>query len=290
MEIGIGLPATIPGTDGESMIEWAQRAERRGFSSLGVIDRLVYPNYEPMISLAAAASVTQHIRLTTAILIAPLRVNSALLAKEAATLHHLSGGRLVLGMAIGGREDDFTGAGLQPKRRGAQLDHQLADMLDIWGGQQRGHAGGIGPALENGRPELIIGGHSRASYERSARFGDGWVMGGGTPDQFSDCLNSLREAWSANGRSDRPRTLSLCYFSLGDNARQQADWYLGDYYDWLGPEIKTAISQSAAVSANMVSDYVKAFSAAGCDELVMFPCSKDPGQVDLLAEALPSSV
>jgi alkanesulfonate monooxygenase SsuD/methylene tetrahydromethanopterin reductase-like flavin-dependent oxidoreductase (luciferase family) len=287
MEIGIGLPATIPGTDGKSVIEWAQRAERRGFSSLGAIDRLVYPNYEPMISLAAAASVTQRIRLTTAILIAPLRVNSALLAKEAATLHHLSGGRLVLGMAIGGREDDFTGAGLQAKRRGTQLDHQLRNMLDIWGGQQRGYAGGIGPALENGRPELIIGGHNPGAFERSARFADGWVMGGGTPDQFSDTLNSLRAAWSAKGRTERPRTLALCYFSLGDRARQQADWYLGDYYGWLGENIKTQIAQSAAVSANMVSDYVKAFAAVGCDELLMFPCSTDPGQVDLLADALP---
>ena len=68
MDVGIGLPTTIPGASGEQILEWARRAEARGFSSLGTIDRIVYGNYEPLIALAAAAAVTERIRLTTAIL------------------------------------------------------------------------------------------------------------------------------------------------------------------------------------------------------------------------------
>src|SRR4051812_48810272 len=107
VDIGIGLPSTIPGVEGRQITEWARRGEAAGFSSLGTIDRLVYPNYEPLIALAAAAAVTERIRLMTAILLAPLRTNDALLAKQAASLQDLSGGRLVLGMAPGGREDDY---------------------------------------------------------------------------------------------------------------------------------------------------------------------------------------
>jgi alkanesulfonate monooxygenase SsuD/methylene tetrahydromethanopterin reductase-like flavin-dependent oxidoreductase (luciferase family) len=111
VKIGIGLPNTIPGLTGEQLIEWARRADAAGFSSLGTIDRIVYPNYEPLVTLAAAAAVTERISLTPSILILPYRISAAIVAKQAATLHHLSGGRLVLGVAVGGREDDYTAAG-----------------------------------------------------------------------------------------------------------------------------------------------------------------------------------
>src|SRR4051812_7293318 len=120
MEVGIGLPTTIPGVTGEQVLEWARRAEARGFSTLGTIDRIVYPNYEPLIALAAVAGVTERIRLATTILIVPYRANAALVAKQAATVDHVSGGRLVLGVAVGGRRGDYalSGGGLHPPRPG----------------------------------------------------------------------------------------------------------------------------------------------------------------------------
>ena len=130
MEIGIGLPSTIPGVQGHEVIEWARRADAAGFSTLGTIDRLTYPNYEPLIALAAAAAVTERIRLTTAILIVPYRESAAILAKQAATLHHLSGRRLVLGMAVGGRDDDYEpyGLSMSPKERWDRLMEMLEEM------------------------------------------------------------------------------------------------------------------------------------------------------------------
>src|SRR2546423_4865 len=91
MDIGIGLPNTVLGVDRRGILDWAREAERAGFASLGTIDRIAYDNYDSLISLAAAAAVTERIRLTTDILIGPLR-QTAHLAKQSATVDHLSGG------------------------------------------------------------------------------------------------------------------------------------------------------------------------------------------------------
>src|SRR3954470_21380422 len=141
MDIGIGLPNTVVGVDRSGIVDWARRAEQAGFSSLGTIDRIAYPNFEPLVSLAAAAAVTERIRLVTDILIAPLRANTALLAKQAATIDQLSGGRLQLGLSAGGRDDDYAVSGLDFGARGRAFDRQLEDLTRLWRGE-----GGVGPA------------------------------------------------------------------------------------------------------------------------------------------------
>ena len=130
MQIGIGLPTAIHGASPALMLEWARRADAGPFSSLAVIDRLVYDNYEPLVTLTAAAAVTHRVLLMTSILIATLR-NAVILAKEAATLDALSGGRLTLGLGVGGREDDFHAAHASYKGRGRHMERQLELMRRI---------------------------------------------------------------------------------------------------------------------------------------------------------------
>ena len=285
MDVGIGLPATIPDAEPEQVLEWARRAERRGFSSLGTIDRLVYGNYEPLIALAAAGAVTERIRLATTILIAPYRLNGALVAKQAASVDRLSGGRLVLGVAVGGREDDYTASGADFRARGRRFDEMLDKWGRIWAGEEFGTAGAIGPRPPRRRPTMVVGGAVDAAFERAAKHGDGWIMGGGSPDQFRDGAAKIDAAWRAAGREGAPRTMALAYFALGEGAREAADRYLHDYYGFLG-EVADMIAGSAATDADTVRAYVQAFSDAGCGELVIFPCNPDPEQVDLLADAL----
>jgi alkanesulfonate monooxygenase SsuD/methylene tetrahydromethanopterin reductase-like flavin-dependent oxidoreductase (luciferase family) len=140
VDIGIGLPNAVRSVARDGIVDWARRAEAAGFSSLGTIDRVAYPNYESLIALAAAAAVTERIRLATDILLAPLRSNTALLAKQAATIDNLSGGRLVLGLAPGAREDDYAVSGVDFHRRGRIFDGQLAALEQLWAGE-----GGVGP-------------------------------------------------------------------------------------------------------------------------------------------------
>ena len=279
MDIGIGLPNAVRGVDRRGIVDWARRAEQAGFSSLGTIDRIVYANYESLIALAAAAAVTERIRLLTDILIAPLRTNTALLAKQAATLDSLSEGRLVLGLAPGGREDDYEVSGADFRSRGRTFDRQLEEMAAIWSG-----GGEIGPAPANGRrPELLIGGASDIGFRRTAAHADGWTFGGGTPDMFAEALGKLREAWRAAGRDGEPRTVVLFYFALGPDAEQLAQ-SLGDYYSFLGDYAQQVV-QSAAKDEQTVQTYLAAFEQAGADEAICFPTTPDPDQVNLLARA-----
>lgn len=282
MKIGIGLPTTIPGVTGQQVTEWAKRSEAAGFSSLGTIDRIVYPNYEPLVSLAAAAAVTERINLTPSILIVPYRVSAAIVAKQTATLHQLSGGRLVLGVAVGGREDDYTAAGASFEDRGARMDQMLDEMKRLWAGEERGFAGGVGPDVSGNPPPIVVGGQIDAAFRRAARFGDGWMAGGGPPEMFPEAKAKLEAAWQAEGREGEPRKLALSYFSLDDDPEAQARETLGGYYAFLGDFADMLIGW-AAKGEDAVKERVDAFRQVGCDELIMIPCSADPGQVDKLA-------
>jgi alkanesulfonate monooxygenase SsuD/methylene tetrahydromethanopterin reductase-like flavin-dependent oxidoreductase (luciferase family) len=286
VDIGIGLPNTVPDTEGRTLIDWARHAEEAGFSTLGTIGRLVYPNYEELIALSAAAAVTSRIRLTTGVLLAPLYTNSALFAKQAASLDRLSGGRLVLGLGLGGREDDFAASGVSTQGRGRRLEEQVAMMKRVWSGEAFGYTGGIGPPpARPGGPEIILGGATQATVDRVARIADGWIMGGGPPDLFAQAAAGVDKAWQDAGRPGRARKLTLAYFGLGSEARSQAEGYLLHYYGWLG-EIANMIAGGAAVSPEMVKSYVAAFEASGCDEIIFVPTASRLDQISLLAEAI----
>jgi len=279
MDVGIGLPNAVRGVDRAGIVEWARRAEAAGLSSLGTIDRLVYPTYESLVALAAAAAVTERIALVTDILLAPLHTNTALLAKQAATIDHLSGGRLTLGLAPGGREDDYAVGGVDFHKRGAILDRQLAELAQHW------REGRVAPPPDGrGRPGLLIGGTSPAAIRRTVEHADGWTMGGGTPEMLAQILGPLRDAWRADGREGEPHCVALFYFALGDDAKDWARRTLGDYYAFLG-DFAEQIANGAATDADAVAQVLQAFEQAGADEVIAFPCNPDPEQVDLLAQA-----
>jgi alkanesulfonate monooxygenase SsuD/methylene tetrahydromethanopterin reductase-like flavin-dependent oxidoreductase (luciferase family) len=282
MKVGIGLPTTIPGVRRDQVLEWARRADSAGFSTLGTLDRLVYPNLDSLVALTAAAVVTERIRLMTAILLLPLRQSPEVVAKQAATLQMVSEGRFTLGVGVGSRPDDYEASGIPMKRRGKRVDEMLARITSLWRGEEVGYAGGIGPDVRDNPPQLIVGGTADQSFRRAAEFGDGWMLGGGAPERFPDLALKLEEAWRQRGRDGEPHKMALTYFALGKDPQADTERSIGDYYS-ISPEYAAAVVETTAKSEDAVRERIEGFRQAGVDEIVMFPASPDPGEVDRLA-------
>ena len=285
MDIGIGLPTYIRGVTLEQTLEFARRAEANGFASVGTIDRLVYANYDPLIALTAAAAVTRRVRLVTAVLLTPYR-NTAVLAKQAASLDRLSGGRLVLGVGLGGRSEDYSASGTPTRGRGRRLSQQLEELKRIWGGEKRGFAGPIGPEPAHaGGPPLLVGGDSQPALERMARYADGFVGRAGGPRAFAQHRERACEAWRAASRPGEPHNVALAMFGLGPQAKEETRSVLLDYYAYAG-EHSERIAVSAMLSVEAIQNSVAAFEAAGCQHLILASAVPDPAQVELLAAAI----
>jgi alkanesulfonate monooxygenase SsuD/methylene tetrahydromethanopterin reductase-like flavin-dependent oxidoreductase (luciferase family) len=282
MRVGVGLPTGIPGTDGQLVVEWARRADAGPFSSLGVIDRLVYDSYEPLTVLAAAAAVTQRVLLATTIVIGPLH-NNALLAKVAASIDALSSGRLVLGLAIGARKEDYDAAGIDYRTRGKRLTEQLAALRSLW------EDASLSPKTARARgPEVLIGGLSDHGFSRVARYADGYVHGGGPPKAFARAADKARAAWSDGERPGRPQLWAQGYFALGsDDIEAAGASYLKKYYAFTGP-FAERIAAGLLTSPQAIAQFMRGYEEAGCDELVLFPTVPNIAQLDKMADILKS--
>jgi alkanesulfonate monooxygenase SsuD/methylene tetrahydromethanopterin reductase-like flavin-dependent oxidoreductase (luciferase family) len=285
MDIGIGLPNVIPGAEGRMLVAWARRAEERGFSTLATLDRIVYPSYESLIALAAAAAVTERIGLMTDILLSSTR-NPILLAKEAASVDQISGGRLTLGLGVGVRPDDFEAVGLSFTNRGRRFEQALDLIHRAWRGEPV--AGGskavTPPPVREQRVPILIGGFVDAAVARTVRWGIGWTSGGGGPDRAGAFAAQVRKAWQEAGRPGAPRIVALNYFTLGHGPDVERGGYLRDYYGdapWVDQ-----IIQWLPRTPEALRELVKRFADAGVDELIFDPVIADLAQLDLLADAV----
>ncbi len=280
MKIGIGSPAAIPWVKPADILEWARRADAGPFSSMGIIDRLSFPNYEPLIALTAAAAVTKRIRLMTTVLLVPLR-NTAVLAKQVATLDALSGGRFTLGMGVGARDDDYRAAQVPFEHRGRRLVQAVERMKRIWSGQpvEEG-VGVIGPApVQKGGPELLLGGYSEPAVRRVGQRADGYIAGGGAdPARAKQLYQVAMESWQKYNRTGRPRFVGAIYVALGpQEVVQKGVEYMASYY---GP------GRPPRSNPQEIIDLAKSFADTGMDELILWATVPDPDQVDRFAELI----
>lgn len=287
MKIGFGVPNPVPGVPGHTLLDLARRAEERGFSGLATIDRIAYPSYDSLATLAAAAGATSRIELITNILLAPLYPTSHL-ARTAATIDQLSGGRFTLGMAPGGRPDDFALAGREFGQRGKVFDGQLEALHKAWRGEWplEGTPGPpVGPTPVRNHVPILIGGTSEAALRRVTRWGAGWTAGGGGPQMAAEFAGRVRTAWADAGRESEPRIAALGYFSLGDELAEESRAYLLDYYGHIGSWAER-IADSALRTPQAIRDAVTAFTDVGCTELYLVSTTSAPDQADRLADVV----
>ncbi|MBB5935265.1 LLM class flavin-dependent oxidoreductase [Streptomyces zagrosensis] len=285
VRVGIGLPISDPGT----LLTWAKRADAGPFATLGLLDRLVYDNPEPLITLAAIAGATSRIRVQTEVLLAPLR-EPVLLAKQAATLDRISHGRFTLGLGIGGREDDFLAVGGDVRHRGRALEERLAVLRRVWAGgdgvEGVPDTGPVGPAPISARgPEILFGGFAPAALARVGQWGDGFLGASLPPAQLTGLFRTVEEGWQRAGREGRPRLVAQVNVAIGpDPVVDEARRAIRDYYAF--SDFAEHVARGLLGTADAIRAAIAGYAEIGADEVMLYCWSADPDQVDRLAEII----
>nr|WP_231985042.1 LLM class flavin-dependent oxidoreductase [Mycobacterium sp. E796] len=284
MRIGIGLPSHIAHVAGPLIVEWARRAEQRGFASVAAIDRLVYESLDAIAALSVAAGATTDIGLMTNVLLAPLHP-AVLLAKQITTVAAASGDRLTLGLGVGSRPDDYTAVGVDFRRRGRILDQTVALLRVACDAKVIAGDKALSPAPA--RIPILFGGRANATIRRAATIGDGWAAGALREYANQSALaDRVRAAWVEAGRPGRPRLHASVNFALGDaDAVAAGRANLFRYYGFK-PDYAALNVDDMVASPEDAAQTVRAYRDLGFDGLVFHPFVADIEQVDRLADAV----
>jgi alkanesulfonate monooxygenase SsuD/methylene tetrahydromethanopterin reductase-like flavin-dependent oxidoreductase (luciferase family) len=292
MKLGLNLPVMVPGLNRELILDWCHRIDNGPYSSLALGERINFPNPEAMVTMAAAAAVTERVRLTFSVLVLPMH-NEVLVAKQIATLDVLSEGRVTLGLGVGGRKEDYDAVGADFEiKRIARMEEQVARMRRVWAGENvvEGALRCVEPApVQEGGPELLAGAIMPKAIARAARWADGLTdfSFGPSLSEIEGKMTVARDAWEREGRDAPPRFVASFWYALGDGARNQLDDYLGRYLNFLGPELsKALIPTVTTTSAQQLKELAKALDEMGVDELILAPTTSDPEDVDRVADLL----
>jgi alkanesulfonate monooxygenase SsuD/methylene tetrahydromethanopterin reductase-like flavin-dependent oxidoreductase (luciferase family) len=286
VKLGIGLPNTLAhAIDGSLFLSWARMADEAGFHTLGTIDKPNYDSWDPLTTLAAAAAVTEQARLASTILILPAR-NEVLVAKQAAVIDQVSGGRLDLGVAVGGREDDYEIFEAQFRGKGKRLARQVERIREIWTEARAStdDHGVLGPPpVQKPGPPIWIGGSSPPAVQRAFDLGDGFIFGTPGPKRMADMTPMIREEAAKRGKSNFT-VAGLAYVGVGDDpakALEQATHHVLRYYGRLWGEPAEIIHHGPG---SAIAEDVAKYAEAGIDLLILFPEIPDLAQVERLAE------
>lgn len=292
MEISMGLP-TLLAHGREEELSWYRKIDEGPWDGLATSEGISFSDsWSLTVQLAAAAAITQRVRLWTCIAALPLR-NAVMFAKELATIDVLSGGRLTLGVGIGALDEDYLAVGSELSERRQRMDRQVATMRGIW--TQNPPVKGrfpVGPKpLQADGIPIIAGVAGPKSLARAAQWAQGVNDGSNTVEFNADALRAQRErvvqAWIDAGRADKPHFSASIYFALGANAKAQLAECIGQVArsypaEYVRETLRTASNYGAAG----LRDAVRGANDAGLDGLVIIPTTSDPFEIDRARDVL----
>jgi alkanesulfonate monooxygenase SsuD/methylene tetrahydromethanopterin reductase-like flavin-dependent oxidoreductase (luciferase family) len=218
MRVGVWMPTAMPfGLERGFFLEWIRFADQAGFDTLGSLDRPNYDMWDPLVSLAAAAAVTERIRLATTTLPLPNR-NEVLVAKQAAVIDRLSGGRLTFGVSLGSRPDDYEVFGATLEHRVTRFRHQLARIRQVWAEARQSDRehGVLGPPpVQDPGPPIWLGALTERARQRAVELADGFIFGGAARlETIRPAIQRLRPQAAERGKPDFSFN-AVAYIAIG---------------------------------------------------------------------------
>jgi alkanesulfonate monooxygenase SsuD/methylene tetrahydromethanopterin reductase-like flavin-dependent oxidoreductase (luciferase family) len=284
------LPTMVPDLAREDVLAWCERIDAGSFSTIAVGERIAFPNQECLVMLSAAAALTRRVRVFATVFVLPMH-DPVWLAKQAATLDVLCGGRFVLGVGAGAREEDYRSVGASFVRRHARMAESVAAMRRTWQGEPAfAGAQPVGPRpVQPGGPPILVGALAPHAIARAAAWADGLAGFSLGPDtrEIGRAFRAAHDAWREAGRERPPRLVTSFWYALGPNARAQLDAYVDRYLRIFGPgAVAGAQRAAAAASPRAVHDALRDIEAAGGDEVILVPTSADMDQLERLQEVL----
>ncbi len=289
MKIGLSLPTMLPGCDRDVVLGWSRRIEADGYDTIGFGERIAYHNLELFSTLSAAAAVTERVRIASTIVILPMHAE-AWVAKQTATLDVLSGGRVTLGVGVGGRSEDYRTMGAPFSARFDRLDAQVATMRRLWAGEPPGEGlDPVGPRPVQQAIPILSGAMGPKSIARSARWADGIAGFEMDPSRetLAAGLERMDAAWASAGRDTEPYRMTSFWFALGDDAAQRLHAYARGYLGVFGPELADALAASCtAHGPDAVLRALTTMAELGYDEVQLVPTTTDLTELDRLAEVI----
>ena len=288
MDIGVGLPTNLRGTNKDLVLEWSQRAEAAGFASLCMGERLTYAGYDWVLSLTAAAAATSRIRLVSNVIILPIHP-VGVVAKQSLSLDDFSGGRFSLGVGLGTPLDDYDAAQVSKEGRGERFEAGLRTLCELFKGESLIEGiREIGPApVREGGPELLLGANGKKALRRVGEFTDGvltWSFGA-DPAEVRPMFDIVEASWRDFDRKGSPRLICSCYYAAGPKAAEDASSYFRDYYPGVLPgRVDEILAAVRTVTPGAIRDAVRQFEDIGCDEFIFVPIKPDIAHLDGLAD------